>query len=171
MKATADTETASPASPSIELWPGEPFPLGATWDGRGTNFSVFSEVATRVELCLFDDRGQEQRVRLREVTAFCWHGYLPGVGPGQRYGFRADGPWAPADGHRCNVSKLLLDPYARAVEGEVQWGPAVLPYRGDNPDDRSDEDSAPYVPRSIVVDPRFDWGADRSPHHAAGNHA
>jgi isoamylase len=142
-------------------WPGEPLPLGAQWDGRGTNFSVFSEVATRVDLCLFDERGAEQRVRLRERTAFCWHGYLPGVGPGQRYGFRVEGPWAPADGHRCNPGKLLLDPYARAIAGEVQWGPAVLPYVLGNPDERSDEDSAPFVPRSIVVDSSFDWGADR----------
>jgi len=145
-----------------EIWPGEPFPLGATWDGNGTNFSVFSEVASRVELCLFDDSGQQEIVRLPEVTAFCWHGYVPGVGPGQRYGFRVDGPWAPADGHRCNAAKLLLDPYARAVCGAIHWGPAVLPYTmGSDGNDKSDEDSAPFVPRSIVVDPNFDWGADR----------
>ena len=145
-----------------EIWPGEPFPLGATWDGNGTNFSVFSEVASRVELCLFDDSGQQEIVRLPEVTAFCWHGYVPGIGPGQRYGFRVDGPWAPADGHRCNAAKLLLDPYARAVCGAIHWGPAVLPYTmGSEGNDRSDEDSAPFVPRSIVVDPNFDWGDDR----------
>ncbi len=145
-----------------EVWPGDPFPLGATWDGNGTNFSVFSEVASRVELCLFDDSGQQEIVRLPEVTAFCWHGYVPGIGPGQRYGFRVDGPWAPADGHRCNAAKLLLDPYARAVCGAIHWGPAVLPYTmGSDGNDKSDEDSAPFVPRSIVVDPNFDWGADR----------
>jgi glycogen operon protein len=147
---------------SREIWPGEPFPLGATWDGHGTNFSIFSEVGSRVELCLFDDSGQQEIVRLSEVTAFCWHGYVPGVGPGQRYGFRVDGPWAPADGHRCNAAKLLLDPYARAVSGPIQWGPAVLPYTiGSDGNDKSDEDSAPFVPRSIVVDPNFDWGGDR----------
>ncbi len=146
----------------IAVWPGEPFPLGATWDGRGTNFSVFSEVARRVYLCLFDQDGREQRIRLPEVTAFCWHGYLPGVGPGQRYGFRAEGPWEPTAGHRCNPDKLLLDPYARAIEGEVDWGPAVLPYVIGDEDQRSNEDSAPFVPRSVVSDPQFDWGGDRA---------
>ena len=150
-------------SPMPEVWPGEPLPLGAHWDGRGTNFSVFSEVATRVYLCLFDADGKETRVRLPEVTAFCWHGYLPGIGPGQRYGFRVEGPWAPADGHRCNSNKLLLDPYARAIADEVQWEAAVLPYVLGDPDAASDEDSAPYVPRSVVVDARFDWGSDVAP--------
>jgi len=148
---------------SIQIWPGEPFPLGATWDGEGTNFSVFSEVATAIDLCLFDENGREERVRLPEVTAFCWHGYLTGVGPGQRYGFRVEGPWAPAEGHRCNPAKLLLDPYARAVSGTIQWGPAALPYApgSQDGDDKSDEDSAPFVPRSIVVDTAFDWRGDR----------
>src|SRR3954471_4044769 len=147
---------------SREIWLGEPFPLGATWDGNGTNFSIFSEVGSRVELCLFDESGQQEIVRMPEVTAFCWHGYVPGIGPGQRYGFRVDGPWAPADGHRCNAAKLLLDPYARAVSGPIEWGPAVLPYTmGSDGNDKSDEDSAPFVPRSIVVDPNFDWGGDR----------
>jgi glycogen operon protein len=152
-----------PPATTTTVWPGEPFPLGAIWDGRGTNFSVFSEVATCVYLCLFDESGEERRVPLPEVTAFCWHGYFPGIGPGQRYGFRVEGPWSPAEAHRCNAHKLLLDPYARAISGDVQWGPAVLPYVIDSPDDASQEDSAPYVPRSIVVDPRFEWGGDRSP--------
>ena len=144
-----------------EIWPGEPFPLGARWDGKGTNFSVFSEIATRVELCLFDADGTERRLNLPEVTAFCWHAYLPGVGPGQAYGFRVHGPWAPAEGHRCNPAKLLLDPYAYAVSGEVKPGSAVLPYAdGSEGDAISDEDSAPHMPRSIVVDTRFDWGSD-----------
>ena len=143
--------------------PGAPRPLGAHWDGHGTNFSVFSEVATRVELCLFD--GQSIRhVDLPERTDFCWHGYLPGIGPGQAYGFRVHGPWDPAAGHRCNPSKVLLDPYARAIKGHVQWHPAVLPYVTDSDGDvKSDLDSAPFVPRSIVVDPRFDWDGDRPP--------
>jgi glycogen operon protein len=162
MQVSADTPAPTTTDTSApEIWPGEPLPLGAHWDGRGTNFSVFSEVATRAYVCLFDGDGQESRIRLPEVTAFCWHGYLPGVGPGQRYGFRVEGPWEPTGGQRCNPDKLLLDPYARAISGEVQWGPAVLPYVPGEPETRSQEDSAPYVPRSIVVDPRFDWGADR----------
>src|ERR1051325_11368770 len=108
--------------------PGEPFPLGATWDGKGTHFSLFSEVAERVELCLFDEQGHERAIALPERTAFCFHGYLPGVGPGQRYGFRVHGPWDPANGHRCNPAKLLLDPYARAISGRIDWNPALFPY-------------------------------------------
>ena len=146
----------------LETWPGEPFPLGAHWDGKGTSFSVFSEVADRIDLCLFDDRGKEHCVRLPDRTAFCWHGYVQGVGPGQRYGFRVHGPWAPADGHRCNPAKLLLDPYARAISGDITWGPAVLPYAiGSDGETISEEDSAPHVPRSVVIDPRFDWGDDQ----------
>ncbi|HEY6361731.1 MAG TPA: glycogen debranching protein GlgX [Vicinamibacterales bacterium] len=150
------------AEQSLEVWPGEPL-LGAHWDGRGTNFSLFSEAATSVELCLFDAAGRERSVRLPEVTAFCWHGYLPGVGPGQRYAFRVHGPWAPGEGNRCNPAKTLLDPYARAVSGPVRWGPAVLPYVLGEPDTMSDEDSAPHVPHSVVIDHTFDWGDDRPP--------
>ena len=147
---------------SLRIRPGEPFPLGANWDGEGTNFSVFSEVATRVELCLFDESGHERRVRLPEVTAFCWHGYFPGIGPGQHYGFRVHGPWLPEEGHRCNPAKLLLDPYARAIAGPVIHDSALLPYvSAEQPDAANDTDSAPYVPRSVVVDPRFDWNDDR----------
>ncbi len=147
--------------PTVETWPGGPLPLGAHWDGQGTNFSVFSEVATRVELCLFDAGGAERRVDLPEVTAFCWHAYLPGVGPGQAYGYRVHGPWAPGDGHRCNPAKLLIDPYAFAISGHVAPSPAVLPYvQGSEGDAMSEEDSAPHVPRSIVIDPRFDWEGD-----------
>jgi glycogen operon protein len=146
---------------AVRAWPGEPFPLGAHWDGRGTNFSVFSEVAQRVFLCLFDPDGVERRIRMREVTAFCWHAYLPDIGPGQRYGFRVEGPWAPEHGHRCNPNKLLLDPYARAIAGPVQWGPEVLPYEVGHQDQISSQDSAAHVPRSIVVDSQFDWGDDQ----------
>ena len=113
-----------PATPRHR--PGEPFPLGATWDEGGTNFSIFSEVATRVELCLFDEQGHQTIVELPERTAFCWHGYLRGVGPGRRYGFRVDGPWDPATGHRCNPAKLLMDPYAKAIAGDIRWDPAVF---------------------------------------------
>ena len=141
--------------------PGEPFPLGSAWDGRGTNFSVFSEVAQRVELCLFDEHGDERRIALPERTAFCWHGYVPGAGPGQRYGFRVHGPWDPANGVRCNPAKLLLDPYARAITGDVRWGPAVFPYPlGGSDLDREDTDSAPHVPKSVVVAGAFDWEGD-----------
>jgi len=146
----------------MKIYPGSPYPLGATFDGAGTNFSIFSEVAERVELCLFQN-GQETRVELPEVTAFCWHGYLPHVAPGQRYGFRVHGPWNPAEGHRCNPNKLLLDPYAKAVEGEVQWHEAVFPYPFADPQARNDLDSAPFVPKSVVVSPWFDWGGDRLP--------
>jgi len=147
-----------------DVWPGNPYPLGATFDGAGTNFSLFSEVAERVELCLFDD-GRERRVELPETTAFCWHGYLPGVGPGTRYGFRVHGPWAPELGLRCNPAKLLIDPYAKAVEGSVDWGPAAFAHRMDDPETlvRDDADSAPIVPKSVVVAPFFDWGEDRPP--------
>lgn len=145
-------------------WPGKPYPLGATYDGFGTNFSLFSEVADRVELCLFDDNGEETQIRLPEVTAFCWHGYLPGVEPGQRYGYRVYGPWNPRAGQRCNPAKLLLDPYAKAVDGSVVWNEAVFPYRFRDPlGGPNDSDSAPFVPRSIVINPFFGWGEDRSP--------
>jgi isoamylase len=148
----------------MRVLPGQPFPLGATFDGIGTNFSVFSESADGVELCLFDEEGDEIRVELPEVTAFCWHGYLPNIGIGQRYGFRVHGPWAPERGHRFNPSKLLLDPYAKAIEGQVSWNEAVFPYRFDAPDSsRNDSDSAPYMPKSVVVIPYFDWGNDRHP--------
>jgi isoamylase len=146
----------------MRVWPGAPYPLGASYDGAGTNFSLFSEVAEAVDLCLFDASGEERRLALPEQTAYCWHGYLPGVRPGQRYGFRVHGPFDPAAGRRCNPAKLLLDPYARAVEGEVRWDPAVYPYPlGGDPAKRDDVDSAPYVPRSLVTDPFFEWGNDR----------
>jgi glycogen operon protein len=149
---------------SVTIWPGQPYPLGATFDGTGTNFSVFSEVARRVELCLFDRDGRETRVDLPEVTAFCWHGYVPGLQPGQRYGYRVHGPWRPEQGHRCLPEKLLLDPYAKAVEGVVRWDEAVFPYRFADPDGPPNlADSAPFMPRSVVVAPVFDWGNDRPP--------
>jgi glycogen operon protein len=145
------------------IWPGTPYPLGANYDGAGTNFALFSEVATRVELCLFDDEGRETRVDLEEVHGFVWHGYLPWVGPGRRYGYRVHGPYDPAAGLRCNPAKLLLDPYAKAVEGDVDWNEAVFAYRFADPGARNDDDSAPYVPKSVVINPYFDWGPDRPP--------
>src|SRR6266550_3816518 len=143
---------------------GHPWPLGATFDGAGTNFSLFSEVANRVELCLFEDNGFEERVTLSEVTAFCWHVYLPGIRPGQRYGYRVHGPYEPRWGLRCNPNKLLLDPYAHAVEGAVDWHPALYDFRLDESEFRpSDEDSAVHVPKAVVSVPWFDWGKDRPP--------
>ncbi|MGI8412641.1 MAG: glycogen debranching protein GlgX [Solirubrobacteraceae bacterium] len=154
-----------------DIWPGRPFPLGATWDGGGTNFSLFSEHAERVELCLFGDGDDEEtRVELCERTAHHWHGYLPGVGPGRRYGYRVHGPYAPLEGHRFNPHKLLIDPYAKSIEGKVRWNRAnVLPYvptegAGDDADlELDDEDSAIAIPKSVVVDPHFDWEGDRRP--------
>jgi isoamylase len=152
-----------------ECWPGAPFPLGATWDGRGTNFSLFSEHAERVELCLFDADGGEKRVDVREHTAHNWHCYLPGVGPGQRYGYRVHGPYAPERGHRFNPAKLLIDPYAKAIGGRVRMDldtllPYVPPARDEDADlERDDENSADALPRSVVVDPAFDWEGDRRP--------
>ena len=146
----------------MQVLPGVPYPLGAHYRGSGTNFSLFSEIAERVELCLFDAEGGETRVDLPEVTGHCWHGFLPDIMPGQRYGFRVHGPWDPAGGHRCNPAKLLLDPYAKVLDGQVEWNPAVFPYELDQgPDDKSDADSAPFMPKSIVHDPGFEWEDDR----------
>ncbi|MEC3997716.1 glycogen debranching protein GlgX [Actinacidiphila sp. DG2A-62] len=147
----------------MQVWPGQSYPLGATFDGAGTNFAVFSEVATRIELCLLHDDGSETAVELREADAFVRHAYLPGVMPGQRYGFRVHGPYDPAQGHRCNSSKLLLDPYAKAMSGEIDWDEAVYGYRFGQPDSRNDLDSAPHTMASVVVNPYFDWADDRSP--------
>jgi isoamylase len=147
----------------MQIWPGRAYPLGATPDPRGTNFSVYSSAAQRVELCLFDDAGHEQRVNLPEVSAFCWHGYLPGVGPGQRYGFRVHGPWDPGAGLRCNPAKLLLDPYAKAITGQVRWGEEMFSYVFGDEERANDADSGPHMPLSVVVDSAFDWGDDRPP--------
>ncbi|KJY43175.1 glycogen debranching protein, partial [Streptomyces sp. NRRL B-1568] len=147
----------------MQVWPGQAYPLGATYDGAGTNFAVFSETAERIELCLLHEDGSETAVELRESDAFVRHAYLPGVMPGQRYGFRAHGPYEPERGHRCNSAKLLLDPYAKAVSGEVGWGEAVYGYRFGRPEKRNDMDSAPHMMTSVVVNPYFDWGDDRPP--------
>ncbi|MDP9192191.1 MAG: glycogen debranching protein GlgX [Acidobacteriota bacterium] len=149
----------------MSIWPGKPYPLGATWDGVGTNFSVFSEVAERIELCFFDADGRETRTDLPETRAFIFHGYLPNVGPGQRYGYRVHGPWDPENGHRCNPNKLLLDPYGKAIDGPVRWNETVFPYRFHQPDTlRNDADSAPFMPKSVIISPYFDWDSDHPPH-------
>jgi isoamylase len=146
------------------VWPGRPFPLGPTWDGSGTNFSLFSENARGVELCLFDHENREERIEVRERTAHNWHVYLPGVGPGQRYGYRVDGRWEPTAGHRFNPAKLLIDPYAKAVEGPIGFGRArVLAYAPGQEDVVDTEDSAPAIPRSVVIDGSFDWEGDAPP--------
>ncbi|MCU1346523.1 MAG: glycogen debranching protein [Acidimicrobiia bacterium] len=149
----------------MRIWPGEAYPLGATYDGIGTNFAVFSEMGTQVELCVFDDDGNEERLTLPERTGAVWHGYSPDVGTGTRYGFRAQGNYDPSQGQRFNPNKLLLDPYAKAIEGEVQWNEAVFNYHFDDPQARNDLDSAPFVPRSVVVNPFFDWSNDQLLRH------
>ncbi len=147
----------------IQAWPGTPYPLGATWDGSGTNFAIYSGVADRVELCLFDEAGTETRVALAEVDGLVWHCYLPGVGPGQRYGYRVHGPHEPERGHRCNPAKLLLDPYGKAVAGRLEWDEALFGHRFADPAVLNTDDSAPFIPKNVVVSPYFDWADDRPP--------
>ena len=147
----------------MRIWPGRPYPLGATYDGSGTNFALFSGVAERVELCLFDEAGNETRVDLPEVDAFVWHGYLPSLQPGQRYGYRVHGPYDPTQGHRCDPSKLLLDPYAKAIDGQIDNDPSLYSYTFGAEDQRNTDDSAGHTMTSVVVNPYFDWGHDRPP--------
>ncbi len=150
----------------VTVWPGLPLPLGASFDGAGTNFSIFSDVAERIDLCLFDENGEETRITLPEKTGSWRHGYLPNVRPGQRYGYRVYGPYDPAEGHRCNPNKLLLDPYAKAIDGDVVWNPAVFPYPLGGSDDVMEEtDSAPFMPKSVVINPFFDWSTERWPNN------
>ncbi len=149
--------------PAIRQWVGTPYPLGATYDGSGTNFSVFSGSADGVELCLLGDDGDEKRIELTEVDGFCWHAYLPDVRPGQRYGYRVHGRWEPATGHWHNPHKLLLDPYAKLIDSTVDWDPACFAYVFGEPDTPNTADSAPHVPKAVVHDPYFDWGYDRPP--------
>jgi isoamylase len=147
----------------MDTWPGSPYPLGATYDGSGTNVSIFSSVADAVELCLFDDDEAETRVPLVEVDAFVWHAYLPQVEPGQRYGYRVHGPYEPAAGLRCDPSKLLADPYAKAMSGRYDWDQVLFSYDLHHPDRRNEHDSAAHAMRSVVVNPFFDWAGDRAP--------
>jgi isoamylase len=153
---------------SVTLLPGVPYPLGAKANAEGTNFSLFSRGGTAVELCLFDEQGREtERIRLKEQTAYCWHGFLPGVKPGQRYGYRVHGPWEPEKGLRFNPAKLLLDPYTEAVDGEVDWSQPLFPYKMDGGKDADlvidDQDSAAGMPKGVVVTHDFDWGSDQKP--------
>jgi isoamylase len=151
-----------------EVWPGRPFPLGATWEGPGTNFALFAEHAERVELCLFNGDDEETRIEVSEITAHVWHCFLPGVDAGQRYGYRVHGPYEPNKGHRFNPHKLLLDPYAKSIDGPVLWDEAnVHPYKPTGGPDADlvldEEDDVRAIPKSVVVDPRFDWEGDRRP--------
>ncbi|HWQ14881.1 MAG TPA: glycogen debranching protein GlgX [Roseiflexaceae bacterium] len=150
------------------IWPGKPYPLGATWDGAGVNFALYAERATGVDLCLFatpDSPHEAARIPLSNQTDQVWHAYLPGVRPGQRYAYRVHGPYQPATGLRYNPHKLLVDPYAKALTGALHWHDALFGYRiGAARDQRPDQrDSAPYMPRCVVIDPAFDWGDDRPP--------
>ncbi len=148
------------------MWPGSSEPLGPSYDGLGTNFSLYSEAAEAVELCLFDDDGTETRLPLTSFTNHRWHGYVPDIGPGTHYGYRVHGPWDLGAGHRCNPNKLLLDPYARAIDGDLAWDPAVHAADSHDMARRPDPtDSAPFVPRSVVVSSSFNWGNDRPPDH------
>src|SRR5437660_10198125 len=142
----------------MKVWPGRPYPLGATWDGKGVNFALYSENATKVELCLFDwpQATQEStRIALPENTDLVWHGYLPDATPGQVYGYRVHGPYEPEKGHRFNPNKVLIDPYARAIDGHVRWNELIFGYTLGHPDadlHMDERDSASAVPKSVVVD-------------------
>ncbi|WP_022916200.1 glycogen debranching protein GlgX [Ruania albidiflava] len=150
----------------MRIWPGQPYPLGATFNGSGTNFAIYSSVAEQVELCLLDDDGSEERIELTEMDADVWHAYLPGVNPGQRYGYRVHGPHDPAAGHRCNPAKLLLDPYAKAIDGQIDGDEALFSYYfGDESGQLNEADSATHTMTSVVTNPFFDWEHDRPPDH------
>jgi isoamylase len=149
----------------MQIWPGRPYPLGATYDGAGVNFALFSEVATKVVLCLIADDGTESCVDMVETDGFVHHAYLPGVQPGQRYGYRVHGPYEPENGHRCNPAKLLLDPYAKAVEGQIDGDESLFSYKFNKRKTFNTADSLGHTMLSVVINPFFDWGSDRSPRH------
>ncbi|TLM85488.1 glycogen debranching protein GlgX [Pseudarthrobacter sp. NamE2] len=152
----------------MEVWPGSAYPLGATYNGTGTNFALFSERAEKVELCLFDDDGEETRITLDEVDGYVWHCYIPQVQPGQKYGYRVHGPYDPASGNRFNPNKLLLDPYAKAIHGQVDWDPSLFTYNLGDEDSVNNEDSAKHMMLGVVTNPYFDWEGDqqlRIPYH------
>ena len=160
------SSTSPKPANDIVVWPGSPYPLGSTYDGAGTNFTLFSGVAEKVELCLIDDEGAETRIELEEVDNHVWHAYLPGITPGQRYGYRVHGPWDPANGKRCDANKLLVDPYARAFDGEFSQHSSLFSYdiNADAPGTgRNEEDSLGHTMLSVVINPFFDWGDDRAP--------
>src|ERR1700712_2358388 len=147
----------------MNSWPGSAYPLGATFDGNGTNFALYSEAAEKVELCLFDEDSNETRVELTEVDAYVWHAYLPPTQPGQRYGYRLYGEYDPKSGKRFNPSKLLLDPYAKATCGQIDWDQSLFAYNFGDPDSENNDDSAAHMMHGVVVNPYFDWAGDRAP--------
>ena len=149
----------------MDIWPGKAYPLGSTYDGAGVNFAVFSEVASKVELCLIDDDLSETRIELTEVDGYVWHGYVPKLQPGQCYGYRVHGPYDPANGHRCNPAKLLLDPYAKAIDGQVVGDQSLFSYTFGDVTSFNEEDSLGNTMLSVVINPYFDWGHDRPPRH------
>ncbi|MHB8274550.1 MAG: glycogen debranching enzyme, partial [Dermatophilaceae bacterium] len=153
----------------MDIWPGHPYPLGATFNGSGVNFALFSEVAAKVEVCLIADDGSETRVELTEVDGYVWHGFVPAIEPGQRYGFRVHGPFDLAKGHRCNPAKLLLDPYAKAIDGQIDGDRSLYSYELSEPRKMNATDSLGHTMLSVVVNPFFDWGHDRPPHHEYHN--
>ncbi len=153
----------------MDTWPGHPYPLGATFNGSGVNFALFSEVADKVELCLIADDLTETRIELTEVDGYVWHGFVPAIQPGQRYGFRVHGPFDVAKGHRCNPAKLLLDPYAKAFDGQVDSDGSLYSYDLDHPTRFNEKDSLGHTMLSVVVNPFFDWGHDRPPRHEYHN--
>jgi isoamylase len=174
--ATSGAATPDGAAPTLPtVWPGNAYPLGAAYDGAGTNFSLFSEIAEKVDLCLIDDKGNESRIPLDEVDGYVWHAYLPNITPGQRYGFRVHGPFDPAAGHRCDPSKLLLDPYGKAFDGDFTFGQALFSYDLDAVDAEGQDgsgadtgtppmvDSLGHTMTSVVINPFFDWAFDRAP--------
>ncbi|MGZ4553168.1 MAG: glycogen debranching enzyme, partial [Mycobacteriaceae bacterium] len=147
------------------VWPGSVYPLGATYDGTGTNFALFSEIADAVELCLISADGSETRVPLEEVDGYVWHSYLPQVQPGQRYGYRVHGPYDPAKGLRCDPSKLLLDPYGKSFDGDFDGDPSLYSYDFADPEQRNAADSLGHTMTTVVINPYFDWGYDRAPNY------
>ena len=149
----------------MQIWPGQPYPLGATFDGTGTNFAIFSSIAESVELILLDDDDAQTVIELHEVDASVWHCYLPGVNPGQRYGYRVYGPYDPEHGLRCDPSKLLLDPYAKAISGQSSNDQSLFSFDFNDPTQRKDLDSLGQTMTSVVINPYFDWGHDRPPSH------
>src|SRR5512133_2152316 len=150
---------------NVEMWPGRPYPLGATFDGTGVNFAVFSDIASKVELSLIDEGGQETRVERIEVDGKVWHAYIPRNQPGQRYGYRIYGPYEPTESDRCNPSKFLLDPYAKAIIGQIDGDESLFSYRLVDPTAFNALDSLGHTMLSVVTTPYFDWGHDRPPQH------
>ena len=163
---TTKTATAHHPTRTFELWPGAPYPLGATWDREGVNFALYSRHAEKVELCLFDEAGRREvaRLQLRERTDFVWHGYVPALKPGQMYGYRVHGPYDPAAGHRFNSNKIVLDPYAKSIARPVRWDDSMFGYSIGGGDLSFDtRNNAAHAPLATVIDPAFTWGDDRPP--------